>query len=681
MPTGIPVTMVREALSTLLVFGVYGLIGLGPATLVVGERPGRLPQVLALAPVLGYALLALLAFPLVRFVGPASRWAWPLALLLGVASLVVFLRHDRRRAGREGQQEWRRYLGRGVFVMALWGLLMAPLVLKGLPYAVFRANPSDAYTYLGWAEILHTVDWPTLTAGAELSAANEEGLRRLAQASPVALLNARHLRKPMPLPGPGTLAWAAALTGVPVYRLYYAQNALAFLLAALATLALAALLPGIGRLKYAVAAVVAIGVWPRFILETDAAFQIQALPLFLALAYAWIRVEQAPQPLWSWPRVFLGMLVGLLLWFYVPMVLPLAVAAVFYYGLALWRRWLSWRLVAYHGMTGLIALAALSLTGQVDFALRNVWRLLLAVDVEAARDSKVFQAVAGEGYALFWGWPRTTLAAAMPAIVRPVVALSLDAHAFFLTLAFLAAVVIGCRRWRRPEAPMVMALALAGPVLMGVLGWRGDDKPAGQAFLYGIGFLTPAVALLVPVYGRVERFRVGRWIRLLVLFWCVGQIGLGAVLPFTPLPEALVASRMSRVRERFDLDPILKVLASNPPARLLVFAPDSLGWPVALHTQFAFAPYRAYFAHGLVMDNTTDYANFWAEEIPTWVDYAVLPHTLEGVDYGRLGAEIARSPAFALYRISPEGLAYLLAWAHTWRAQEEAQPPFPALRS
>jgi hypothetical protein len=673
--------MLREAISTLLVLAMYGLIGLGPATLLVGERPGRLPQVLALAPVLGYGLIALLAFPLVRFVGPATHWAWPLALLLGVGSLALFLRHDRRRAGREVRQEWRRYLGRGAFVMALWALLMAPLGIRGLPYAVFRSNPSDAYTYLGWAENLHTVDWPTLTAGAELSAANGEGLRRLAQASPVALLNARHLRKPIPLPGPGTLAWAAALTRVPVYRLYYAHNALAFLLAALATLALAALLPGIGRLKDAVAGVVALGVWPRFILETDAAFQINALPLLLALAYAWIRVEQAPRPLLSWPRVFLGVLVGLLLWFYVPMLLPLAVAAVVYYGLALWRRLLSWRIVAYHGVTGLIALAALSVTGQVDFALRNVWRLLLAFDVEGARDSKVLQAMAAEGYALLWGWPKTTLAAAMPAMVRPVVALGLDGYALFLTIGFLAAAVLILSRWRRPEAPMVMALALAGPILMAVLGLRGDDKPAGQAFLYGIGFLTLAVALLVPVSRQVARFRLGRWVRFLVLLWCAGQIGLGAVLPFTPLPEALAATRMSRVRERFDLDPILKALAVHPPARLLVFAPDSLGWPVALHTQFAFAPYRPYFAHGLVMDNTADYANFWAEEVPTWVDYAVLPRALEGVDYERLGVEIARSPAFVLYRISPEGLSYLLGLAHTWRAQEEAQPPFPALRS
>ncbi|MCX7854337.1 MAG: hypothetical protein N2383_16340, partial [Caldilineales bacterium] len=129
----------------------------------------------------------------------------------------------------------------------------------------------------------------------------------------------------------------------------------------------------------------------------------------------------------------------------------------------------------------------------------------------------------------------------------------------------------------------------------------------------------------------------------------------------------------------FDLEPILAALAAQPPSHLLVFAPDGLSWPVAYHTQLAFAPYRPYFAHGLVLDNTTDYANFWAQPLPDTVDYAVLPRDLAGLDYGRIGEKVAQAPAFVLYRVSPEGVPYLLELARGWRAQEAAEPPFPSL--
>lgn len=671
--------MGREALSIGFVLLVYGLMGLGPAAWLVGERPGRLGQILALAPTLGYGLVALLAFPLVRFVGPATAWAWPLALVLVVSSLVLFVRHDRGRAWAEIRCERRCFLARGVFVVVLWLTLMAPLLVRGMPYAVFRSNPSDAYTYLGWAENLHTVDWETLKAGADLTVANEENLRRLALASPAALYNARHLDEPMPLPGPAALAWVSALTGVPVYRLYYANNALAFLLAGLITLALTALLPGTGRLKYAVAGVVSLGVWSRFILETDAAFQITALPLVLALGYAWMRVEQEPLRLLSWSRVFLGGLAGLLLWFYVPVFLPLAVAAVLYYGLTLFQRLLTWRHVLYHGLTGVIALAVLTVTGQVDFALRNVWRLLFAVEVEGERGSKVFDALAEQGFALLWGWPRALLAKAAPAVLGPVVAWGADAWAVLLTLFLATTVVLVLRRSREPAERLLLALALAGPVLMVVLAVFGSDKPAGQAFLYGIGFFVAAVVLFVRYMQPYDRLRAGRLVLLVVAGWCLGQMLLGAVLPFTPVPEALANTRLTRVRERFDLEPILAALAAQPPAHLLVFAPDALGWPVAFHTQLALAPYRPYFAHGLVLDNTTDYANFWAQPLPETVDYAVLPADLADVDYGRIGEPVAAAPAFVLYRVTPAGVPYLLDRAREWRAQEAAEPPFPTL--
>lgn len=671
--------MWREALSTGFVLLVYALMGLGPTALLVGERPGRLGQTLALAPSLGYGLVALLAFPLVRFIGPATAWAWPLALVLVAVSLVLFVRHDRGRAWGEVRREWRRFLVRGVFVAVLWLALMAPLLVRGMPYAVFRSNPSDAYTYLGWAENLHTVDWETLKTGAELTAANEEGLRRLALASPAALYNARHLNKPMPLPGPGALAWAAALTGTPVYRLYYANNALAFLLAGLTTLALTTLVPGVGRLKYAVAGVVSLGVWSRFILETDAAFQITSLPLMLALGYAWMRVEQEPLRPLSWPRVMLGGLAGLLVWFYVPLFLPLAVAAVFYYGPALVQRLLTWRHVLSHSLTGLIALAFLTVTGQVDFALRNTWRLFVAVERESEYASKVLKAVAAQGYALLWGWPRASLAEAMPAVLRPVVALGADVWAVLLTLFLATAVVFVLRRSREPAERLLVALALAGPALMAVLAVLGSDKPAGQAFLYGIGFFVASVVLFVRYSRPFTRLLAGRFVLLVVAGWCLGQMLLGAVLPFTPLPTALADTRLVRVRDRFDLEPILAALAAQPPSHLLVFAPDGLSWPVAYHTQLAFAPYRPYFAHGLILDNTTDYANFWAQPLPDTVDYAVLPRDLTGLDYGRIGEKVAQAPAFVLYRVSPEGAPYLLELARGWRAQEAAEPPFPSL--
>src|SRR5205085_412090 len=75
--------------TTLLVLAV---IGFGPALWVLDQNERRLPLSLGIAPVVGFTLIQILGFPLVRFIGPVQVWAYPLTIvLLCMSAALVFV--------------------------------------------------------------------------------------------------------------------------------------------------------------------------------------------------------------------------------------------------------------------------------------------------------------------------------------------------------------------------------------------------------------------------------------------------------------------------------------------------------------------------------------------------------------------------------------------------------------
>ena len=257
--------MLKECIGFFVVLIALAAIGLGPSLWLLSAGQRWRGHVLAIAPTIGYALIGLLGFPLVRYVGPVQSWSWPvtLALLvvsLGATALFGVRRHPVWLPGSRRWQDW-IFLAAGALVLLA---LCGPLLLRGINYAVFRANASDSFLQLSLAAQLNDATWQTILGGVELSARNLTGLRQLAAASPTAIFSARTIAFPIGLSKVVTLSWATDIAGVPIYLFAYAHYLLAYALAFFLSLAIGDLIKLPRGLNFMAAAVVALGFWARF---------------------------------------------------------------------------------------------------------------------------------------------------------------------------------------------------------------------------------------------------------------------------------------------------------------------------------------------------------------------------------------------------------------------------------
>src|SRR5262249_46280938 len=154
--------------------------------LVQGSQ--RLKYAVAIAPALGYTLLVILAFPLARYVGPVHTWAWPVTLIWIAASLLVAgLDWNKHRLEYRQALPWAPLLGAVGVSVGIGLILVSPLLLKGIQYAMFRTNPSDAFLYMSMADMLRLAPWPVIVKGSVFQADNLAGLQSLAAVAPSAL--------------------------------------------------------------------------------------------------------------------------------------------------------------------------------------------------------------------------------------------------------------------------------------------------------------------------------------------------------------------------------------------------------------------------------------------------------------------------------------------------------------
>jgi hypothetical protein len=617
----------------------------------------------------------LLGFPLARLVGPVATWVWPVTAALLLASLALGVRFWQSRRATFARAFSRAELAGLAALLALGGgLLVAPMARRGIQYAVYRSNPSDALLYMSLAESLRVVEWPTLMAGAALTPANSDGLTRLAELSPTALFTARHLLLPLSLNKMAVLAWLVEWTGRPVERLYFAHHLLAFRLALPVALVIGEKLRLPRWLNALGGLVVVAGFWPRFVLETDAGYEISAAPLLLLAALAWMLLEEKATTGRVAARLLLALALAGVAAVYAPLLVVVAIALALYYGWGLLTGRPALRPALGHLITAGLALGALALTLQVDFVARVGASLLERAENEAQFRPIVLEQISRDGPAAAWGLPLSLLVESPAGEAPTWLRLGGLAVAATLTAMLAWAARDALSRQAQPAETVVFAWLGAGLLLALLMLALGNGRSAGKSLTYVAPFLPQAVMTIAN--HLPARRAVGRLALAALAGWLGLQIGIGLLLPLGDNADFL-ADRPKR--DQYNLSPITDYLERNPPRLLLVNVPREQGWPFAVYTMFVFGRYPAHFQSGLVIDNNPTYQNLWLWPLPAAPDYAVVRKSDDPIGVAGLGSVVAESRDLLLYRITGGDLAAFNDIEAKTRAAGSSLAVFPTL--
>lgn len=650
--------MVIEALGILVTFFLSALIGLGPALWFVKDNPTRLGYGFGISPIVGYVILGLLGFPLARYLGPVQDWALWVTFLLLTASLVLAGWQLRGHAAQVRAFLTRRLvLGSVAFLLGCFVLLSAPLALKGIQYSIFRSNPSDAFSYMSRAEFLREAPWRTILNGIDLTAENANGVAQLAELSPTAIFSARTVSQPVAMNKPAQLAWYAQILGLPVYRFYFASHLLALLMAVPLVLLIGHQLRLSRLLWFLGAAAITIGYWSRFILETDAGYEISSLPLLLFLAFAWIELEKEKLRPISRARLLLALVGATIVAFYFPLVPLIVLAFVLFYGLGIVQRVQTFSSFLLHGVTALLAVGILGITGQLDFYVSNTLYLVLNSGNESAYPSELMNSFRASGLGAVWGMPASPLAEPLPRITESAFPYAAWVIGIILTAMLLATAFFVIRRTAPNSERIIFAVLAAGLAIAALFLAREDLRSAGKAFGYVYPYLMLGV-LIFPTYApKFLNVAIERGAYVLLVGWLVAQCLIGTVIPFLPNPTGLFVNGDRFKAQQFDLTALDSVLSRETPQLLLVDVPRTQGWVFAYYTMFALDKYTEYYQSGIILDNNTAPRNLWPDSLERAPDYAVILKDADYIGPAKLGEPIAQTPDLILYRVTDTDLA------------------------
>ena len=671
--------MIAETLGLFVCLGVLWTIGLGPALWLNRRHPSRLVYSAAMAPAIGYALIGLLAFPLVRFVAPASAWTYPVTTLLVILSLALAALDWRYRPWSFKQLVPRRAAQVVIgLTLLVYAALASPLALRGIQYSIYRSNPHDAFLYMSLAESLRAVDWQTLQHGGSLTWANLGNIARLAEASPTALFAARQVSLPLILNKMAMLAWSAALTQTPIPLFYYAHHVLAFAVAW-------PLVPLLGQQlqlarwqSWLAAAAVTLGFWARFVLESDAGYEITVIPITLLFILAWMLLDEEAETAHSSARWLLALAGAAMFVLCLPVALIVAVGFVVYCGLGLVQRRLSTGAVGRHVYTGGMILLLLGLSGQLDIQLQGAINLFQRSANERAFGAPAFDLIKQDGLAALWGLPGSMLWAGRSLWVSwPLQQLAAGAG-LLLSVTLAAGLLAGLRPQAHTSERRLFSLLAAAGLLAGVLLVTNNVRSAGKTFtyIYPMSILAVAAAsrhLRVWLTGRAQRLAMGG-----LGAWMAAQAVIGIYLPLRRSPDFLAGDPRP---EQYDLSAITTRLDADPPGLVAVEVPRGDTWMFAYYSMFIFSRYPVHFISGLIIDNGTRYQNLWLGALGSSPKYGVVLKAADQIGPRGLGTVLAETRELRLYRIDVAGLDAFLQAEAAYREVDASKPPFPTLET
>lgn len=677
-------------------------IGWGPALALLRGVHRRSLLAVALAPVTALAMTSVLGLPLVMFIGPVSRWAFPLAALLLTlsAGLVILERHrDRTLLGDIRLPTLFKWAS--VFLVGV-AILWAPALVMGGHYTAFRSNPGDSFTYMSLAETVRKVDWDVIRAGASLTAANLDNITRLAAESPTALYSARFLGRSFPINHVSNLGWLAQLAGVSTQRFYYPFHII-LSVTMLPTLVALGFQVNLRRWLLALTALAAtVGFWVRLVIETDASAELGATPLLALAVFGWMLVargsggKSGPEQTgnrWRW-RFLTALAWVALAVVYRPFGIIIVGALLLHlvYDLVILRDGRGW--LASYASVAIIALLLLVLTGQVGYYLPGFLNAAGSVEAEMQHEAVTFNVLLADKLGSLTSLPIYQLWRGAPPTVSLVLTLILQVVGLALAIFWLFGLLSCLRDRSQNRQRALFFVGLAGVLTFLALWLVQNPKAAGKAYTYV--FACIFLGMVIGADGLIDRLQAPRRRILLALLavWLTLVIGVGLLLPFDPVAGGRFArARANRADYALDLKPITTALDRANPALVLVNVPREDPFFFAFYVMLALSQHPTYYQSGLIIDGDLSFQNLWLAELDRVPDFVLVSKPADYLDGTGLGQVVAETDNLRLYAISMAaiemaaiemahpgaGLDWLRQQEAAIRQQEASKPMFPSL--
>lgn len=201
---------------SLLVFGVFFFIGIGPALFLFSPNQ-RSDYAVAFAPVIGFALMTIIGSWLVVIDLPVQKWAWGATICLFVVSgFLILLWRKNFPLEWQSINSWNllHEIGLACGVVLL---IISPVAIGGLKFSVFRGNQGDARNYMSMAAFLNSVPFSVRAARQVLFDTNPALLWA------VSFLHTRWATSML-------MAYAVKISQIPLYRFDFAFTVLPFAL-------------------------------------------------------------------------------------------------------------------------------------------------------------------------------------------------------------------------------------------------------------------------------------------------------------------------------------------------------------------------------------------------------------------------------------------------------------------
>lgn len=673
--------MLYENLMVLVAVLLATLVGLGPAVWLTHGSKQTPRGAVYLAPTLGLAILNLLGFPFVRYVGAIQDWSGIATAGLVLVSLTLVVGYWKYAGLSIRAARWKLFTWEIVFVLACLIVLTAPLALNGIQYAIFRSNPSDAFVYLSLAETARVADWSTIAQGTAFTRDNWSGLTELAAASPTALFSARLIGLSFSLNNSITLAWLGSLFQIPLYRFFVAFNLFCLACALPLALLICKRLALSRWLIYLGAAAIVLGFWGRYIVESDSSGEIASLPLLMLTVLAWMEIE-ANEGRVTIPNAFLFAIPLAATWcINFPIVGLLVGGMAFYYGIALVRRTTNLSKIVRLAIPFVLAFGILLVTGQLEYIWHNTLRGLNSVGTQALFGRYVVEMLRQDHVSTLWGMPRTILWQDVhPFLLQRLLRWTALAVSIGIAALAVATFLYFIGNKLKSGERIIVSIALTGLGLFALLFAMKNGHSAGKALTYAFPYLMLTPLMAYEHLPKQANRLVQPALAALVGVWLTGQIAMSFFIPYAPNVRGVFSAGKNFKDEAFDLAPILATLDTVQPTRLLVAVPRDKDWTFAYYVMFAFSKYNPHFQSGLVIDNNVRYQNLWFREVMQAPDFAVVLRSQDFIGAQQLGDVVGSTPDLLLYRVTNPDVAVWQAQEKSFQQQDAAKPLFETLR-
>ena len=326
--------MIDTAVGVILNYILFALIGAGPSLWLSPTR-GRLENLVATAPVIGFCLTGIIGVYLTLLDRSVSVWAVPWLVVAICLSAALLFASYKGLGNSSGGPDHGFPAVYPVALVIVFVLLSAPLLLGGLQFTMLRGNGGDSFLYMTIAGYLDHEPYSWIFNASVGDAFNLHPSYPEAQD----LLKARWATSLM-------LAWTARIAGTPLVEFEYGFTLIPLLLAFGPAFLLAREMGTGARYAALAASAVCTGFWPQLVLDVRAMSQLCGIPILLLLALALIRIEgEVPQKDLK-PRFLLSICTVSIIFHY-PEILPvIALGLAFFICFRVLHGFYAWKMIS-----------------------------------------------------------------------------------------------------------------------------------------------------------------------------------------------------------------------------------------------------------------------------------------------------------------------------------------------